>query len=55
LDFNTKLGFIEEARITGVFRDADLVIMSMRREDCRWLKRGHRRGIFLQRTSAAPA
>jgi hypothetical protein len=46
LDFNRKLGFIEEARIAGVFRDADLVIMSMRREDCRWLTRGKRRGIF---------
>jgi RimJ/RimL family protein N-acetyltransferase len=46
LDFNRKLGFKEEARIEGVFRDADLVIMSMRREGCRWLKRGQRRGIF---------
>ena len=48
LDFNRKLGFKEEARIEGVFRDADLVIMSMRREDCRWLERGSRRGIFLK-------
>jgi RimJ/RimL family protein N-acetyltransferase len=46
LDFNRKLGFKEEARITGVFRDADLVIMTMRREDCRWLMRGKRCGIF---------
>lgn len=48
LDFNRKLGFKEEARIAGVFRDADLVIMTMRREDCRWLTRGKRRGIFRQ-------
>lgn len=53
LDFNRKLGFKEEARVTGVFRDADLVIVSMRREDCPWLKRGHRRGIFRQGTSTA--
>jgi RimJ/RimL family protein N-acetyltransferase len=46
LDFNRKLGFKDEARIEGVFRDADLVIRSMRREDCRWLTRGSRRGIF---------
>jgi RimJ/RimL family protein N-acetyltransferase len=46
LDLNKKLGFKEEARITGVFRDADLVIMTMRREDCRWLMRGKRCGIF---------
>jgi RimJ/RimL family protein N-acetyltransferase len=46
LDFNRKLGFKEEARIEGVFRDADLVIMSMRREDCRWLERGKRRELF---------
>ena len=52
LDFNRKLGFKEEARIEGVFRDADLVIMSMRREKCRWLERGKRRGIFRQRGSA---
>jgi hypothetical protein len=48
LDFNSKLGFKEEARIEGVFRAADLVIVSMRREDCRWLERGARRGIFRQ-------
>jgi len=53
LDFNRKLGFKDEARIAGVFRDADLVIRSMRREECRWLKRGSRRGIFLEGRSTA--
>lgn len=53
LDFNRKLGFKDEARIAGVFRDADLVIRSMRREECRWLKRGSRRGIFQQGRSTA--
>lgn len=42
LDFNRKLGFIEEVRISGVYPDADLVVMSMTREQCRWLKRGSR-------------
>ena len=40
LDFNTNLGFKDEARIEGVFPDADLIVRSMRREDCRWLTRG---------------
>jgi len=35
--FDTKLGFKEEARIAGVFPDGDLIVMAMRREDCRWL------------------
>jgi hypothetical protein len=55
LDFNRKLGFKEEARISDVFRAADLVIMSMRREDCRWLERGRRHGILLQRGSTEAA
>lgn len=53
LDFNRKLGFKEEARIEGVFRDADLIIRSMRREDCRWLERGQRRGIFFEGRSTS--
>jgi len=53
LDFNAKLGFKDEARIAGVFRDADLVIRSMCREDCRWLERGSRRGVFHQGRSTA--
>lgn len=40
--FNEKLGFVEETRVKDVFPDGDLIIMSMRREDCRWLKRGSR-------------
>lgn len=38
LDFDFRLGFKEEARITDVFPDGDLVFLSMRPEDCRWLK-----------------
>jgi hypothetical protein len=38
LEFNRKLGFIEETRIKDVFPDGDLVVLSMKREDCKWLK-----------------
>lgn len=38
LDFDLKLGFKEEARITDIYPDGDLIVLSMRREDCRWLK-----------------
>lgn len=38
LDFDLKLGFKEEARIMDIYPDGDLVILSMRRENCRWLK-----------------
>jgi RimJ/RimL family protein N-acetyltransferase len=38
LDFNRKLGFKEEARVADVYPDGDLVILSMHRDNCRWLK-----------------
>ena len=38
LEFDLKLGFIEETRIKDVFPDGDLVVMSMKKEACRWLK-----------------
>lgn len=38
LEFDLKLGFIEEARIKDVFPDGDLIVISMKREDCRWLR-----------------
>jgi RimJ/RimL family protein N-acetyltransferase len=37
LEFDKKLGFIEEARIKDFFPDGDLIVLSMKREDCRWL------------------
>lgn len=37
LDFELKLGFKIEARIADVFPDEDLIVVSMRREECRWL------------------
>jgi RimJ/RimL family protein N-acetyltransferase len=38
LEFDLKLGFIEEARVKDVFPDGDLIVIAMKREDCRWLK-----------------
>lgn len=38
LDFDLKLGFKIEARIHDVFPDEDLIVVAMKREDCRWLK-----------------
>jgi len=38
LAFNERLGFKVECRIKDAYKDGDLLIMSMRKEDCRWLK-----------------
>ncbi|MGE0677754.1 hypothetical protein [Pseudolabrys sp.] len=37
LDFDLKLGFKEVTRVPDVFPNGDLVIVAMRREECRWL------------------
>jgi hypothetical protein len=38
LDFNLRLGFKEEARIKNAYRDGDMVVLTMERAACRWLK-----------------
>lgn len=38
LEFDLKLGFKEVARIEDVFPDGDLIVVAMKREDCRWLR-----------------
>lgn len=38
LEFDLKLGFKIEATIADVFPDGDLIVVSMHRDDCRWLK-----------------
>lgn len=38
LKLNKHLGFAEEVRVNGAHPDGALVIMSMRREHCRWIK-----------------
>lgn len=37
LEFNKKLGFKVEAVIQGAYPGADMLVMSMTREECRWL------------------
>lgn len=44
LDLNKHLGFTVETVIGGVFLDGGLLVMSMRREDCRFLDRSYLRG-----------
>jgi hypothetical protein len=43
LTLDNKLGFTEITRIPDVFPDGDLVVMRMRKEECRWLKLRPRR------------
>lgn len=38
LEFDKHIGFKEEYRISDACVDGDLVVLSMRREECRWLK-----------------
>lgn len=38
LKFNRRIGFTEVARIEGAHPDGALVIMQLRRENCRWIK-----------------
>lgn len=37
LELDLKLGFIEEARIRDAYPEGDLIILTMRRDECRWL------------------
>lgn len=38
LDFNLRLGFKVECKIKNAYKDGDLIIMAMRKDECRWLK-----------------
>lgn len=38
LDFDTRLGFAEVARVPNGGTDGDLVVLRMTRSECRWLK-----------------
>lgn len=37
LEFNKRIGFIQEAKIEGGYPDGDLLVLSMKRDQCRWL------------------
>ncbi len=41
LSFDTKLGFVEVARVPNGGTDADLIVLRMLRADCRWLRKPH--------------
>lgn len=38
LEFDRKLGFKEEVRIADVYPEGDMALMSMYKEDCKWLE-----------------
>lgn len=38
LEFDRKIGFKEETRLSDAIPDGDMIVLSMYREDCRWLK-----------------
>jgi hypothetical protein len=38
LEFDKHLGFVEEARLRDTHPEGDLVFLTMRREDCRYLE-----------------
>ena len=50
IKFDKKLGFKEEARLLGVFPDADLLFFTMSKDDCRFL--GEKYGKVGQHTSS---
>ena len=37
LEFNTKLGFKVEASIADAYPTGDMLVMSMKKDECRWL------------------
>lgn len=39
LEINRRSGFKDEVVIADVFADCDLVVLSMRRDQCRWLRK----------------
>jgi hypothetical protein len=39
LDFNLRIGFKIECAIKGAYVDGDLLVLAMRKHECRWLKR----------------
>lgn len=49
LDINTRLGFEVEAVIKGAYPGGDMLVLSMTRDECRWLKMKPRfmRGVTL--------
>jgi hypothetical protein len=44
LKLDRHLGFVEIANIADAHKDGDLVLLTMRPEQCKWLKLGVRNG-----------
>lgn len=38
LEFNLRLGFSVECVVKDAYKDGDLIVMSMRKAECRWLR-----------------
>lgn len=41
LSFDKKLGFVERARIPNGGLEGDLVVLTMTRDECRWIRKEH--------------
>jgi RimJ/RimL family protein N-acetyltransferase len=52
LTFDMRLGFKLEAIIEGVYKMGNMYVLSMTRQQCRWL-RGKDHGISIERSAAA--
>jgi len=53
LRFDKHLGFVEQCRIPGAVPNGDLVILTMTREQCRWIKKGFSDGWKSESAAAA--
>lgn len=51
LKFDKHLGFVEEWRISEAHPEGDLVVLTMTRQQCRYLERNH--GIEIKSTASA--
>jgi hypothetical protein len=45
LEFDKRLGFVEHCRIKDAYPDGDMVLLSLRKEDCKWLRSRHGKEI----------
>lgn len=41
IKFDLHIGFSEETRLKDAHPDGDLIVLVMRKENCRWLRRNH--------------
>ena len=53
LNLDLKLGFRPVATVEGVYENGDMLILEMRKSQCRWLKYGAKYGKEIQSPAAA--